>query len=325
MALVSDDAARTLSLDDLGLSELFKNEKKPLESSPPIDESDLDESDEVLMAVRSAHDMGFAGVILSGPPGTGKSWYAQQIGVALSGSWDAVRSVQFHPSYQYEDFVFGYAPKDDGGFELRPKEFARICKDAATNPGTLHVLVIDEISRSDVVRVFGEALTYIETDKREQPFQLASGEELSVPKNLIIIGTMNPWDKGVDELDMALERRFAQIDLEPNVDTLRRLLTERKVPTDFVERIVTFFEKLQQQPLETVRLGHAYFLRCVDEETAKTAWRLRLRPSLRRACRLEPTLFKKIEGLWDDVFKEEQDGPIDEEGDAASSTPNQEQ
>ena len=172
--------------------------------------------------------------------------------------------------------------------------------------------------------MFGEALTYIETDKREQPFHLASGEELSVPKNLFIIGTMNPWDKGVDELDMALERRFAQVDLEPNADTLRRLLTdrrlltERSVQTDFVERIVGFFEKLQEQQLETVRLGHAYFLRCTDEDFAQSAWRLRLRPTLRRACRLEPTLFKRIEDFWLEAMKAE-DNPSEDDADGGDS------
>lgn len=323
MGLVSKESVRTLSLDDLDLSNLAEAENATSEDSPPVDGSELSEDDEVLIAVRQAHEMGYAGVILSGPPGTGKSWYAQQIGVALSGSWDAIRSVQFHPSYQYEDFIFGYAPREEGGFELRPKEFARICRDAAANPDTLHVLIIDEISRSDVVRVFGEALTYIETDKREQPFQLASGEELSVPKNLIIIGTMNPWDKGVDELDMALERRFAQVDLEPNAETLRRLLTERSVPAAFVERVVGFFEKLRGQQLETVRLGHAYFLRCTDEDAAQTAWRLRLRPTLRRACRLEPTLFKTIEGFWSEAMKSDENTPEGDAGDGDSAAPDQ--
>lgn len=305
MRLVSNRPARSLSLDDLNLSNLLDAGAKSSEAAKPADTSELEEADEILKAVRNAHEMGFAGVILCGPPGTGKSWYAQQIGVALSGSWEAVRSVQFHPSYQYEDFVFGYAPNENGGFELQPKEFAKICKDAAPNPDTLHVLIIDEISRSDVVRVFGEALTYIETDKREQPFQVASGEELSVPKNLLILGTMNPWDKGVDELDMALERRFAQIELEPNAETLKHLLVKNSATEGFADRIVEFFTELQKMPLATVRLGHAYFLRCIDADNAKAAWSLRLRPTFRRACRLEMALFEKIEGMWESVFEQE--------------------
>ena len=263
----------------------------------------LDAADPVLQAVHRARDLGYAGVILNGPPGTGKTWYAQQLAVALSGTWGAVRSVQFHPSYQYEDFIFGYAPTAQGGFELREKEFVRSCKDAAREPDVLHVLVIDEISRCDVGRVFGEAFTYVEMDKRGQPFQTACGEELSVPANLLIIGTMNPWDKGIDELDIALERRFAQIDLHPDAKTLRMLLVERGASSDFAGRLVDFFERLQKLPLETVHIGHAYFLQCVDLATAKEVWAFRLRPTFRRACQLDPAILETIEENWREIVE----------------------
>lgn len=304
MPSIALEPFRNLSLEELGLDHLA-NPPQATEAVdfPAPDESELDESDPILAAARAAFDMGYAGLILCGPPGTGKSWYAQQIGIALSGNWEYVRSVQFHPSYQYEDFVFGYAPSVDGGFELRPKEFARTCKDAAGLPSATFVMVIDEISRSDVVRVFGEALTYLEMDKREQPFQAASGEELTIPRNLLVIATMNPWDKGVDELDMALERRFAQIDLRPSVDVLRRLLTAKKASTDFVDRLCSFFERLQGLSLETVRLGHAYFLGCTDVASACKVWDFRLRPTLRRACRLESELFGQIEAMWQEVIE----------------------
>ena len=304
MPSISPERFRNLSLEDLGLDYLANppQEFGPIHV-PALDKSELDESDPILAAARAAFDMGYAGIILCGSPGTGKSWYAQQIAVALSGNWEYVRSVQFHPSYQYEDFVFGYAPSMDGGFELRPKEFARTCKDAAKLPGATFVLVIDEISRSDVVRVFGEALTYIEMDKREQPFQAASGEELTIPRNLLVIATMNPWDKGVDELDMALERRFAQIDLRPSVDVLRRLLSAKGASPAFIDRLSSFFEQLQGLSPETVRLGHAYFLGCTDETSATKVWEFRLRPTLRRACRLESTLYDQIEGMWNEVVE----------------------
>ena len=304
MSLVSSSAVRELTLADLKLKDLIDPQAEGQSGVSVNNECQLEQSDTILANVRQALKMGYAGIILSGPPGTGKSWYAQQIAVALSGTWDTVRSVQFHPSYQYEDFVFGYTPKEGGGFALHPKEFARICKDAAATPDDTHVLIIDEISRSDVVRVFGEALTYIEVDKRDQPFQLASGQEMSVPKNLVLIGTMNPWDKGVDELDIALERRFAQIDIEPSADVLRRLILRGGASADFSNRIVDFFTQLQDQPIETVRLGHAYFLRCLDEESARFAWALRIRPSLRRACRLNQGVFNEIEAAWNKVFRE---------------------
>ena len=305
MPLVSSTAVRSLSLGDLELTSLLGGPEENQSGDSSVSECRLDESDPVLAGALAAIDLGFAGVILSGAPGTGKSWYAQQVAIALAGNWEAVRSVQFHPSYQYEDFVFGYAPGEDGHFVLCPKEFAQICKDAGSNPTDTYVLVIDEMSRSDVVRVFGEALTYLEMDKRDRPFHLASGQELSVPRNLFIIGTMNPWDKGVDEMDVALERRFAQIEVKPDADVLRRLLGEGGASEGFCDKVVGFFEELQRLELVTVRLGHAYFRRCVDRTSAEHVWRLRVRPTLGRACRLEPELLEIIDKLWLGVVSEE--------------------
>ena len=304
--IVSEERAQTLTLTDVGLAHLVDKGHRPrselladVSEIEPTDVSEIEPTDTILAQVRAARQLGFAGVILSGPPGTGKSWYAQQVGVALTGQWENVRSVQFHPSYQYEDFVFGYMPRDDGRFELREKEFARICRDAAARREAEYVLVIDEISRSDVVRIFGEALTYIATDKRDQEFTLACGQELAVPKNLFIIATMNSWDKGVDELDVALERRFAEIKVPPDSKVLRRLLERRGVSNEFLEPLIGFFDELQESPLR-VQLGHAYFLNCVDVESARHVWDLRLRPTLRRACGLDDDAYQDIEVKWRD-------------------------
>ena len=294
---------RSLKLTDLQLVDLATAANEAGADAVPPREGSLSEDDPILGDVRTALGMGYAGVLLSGPPGTGKSWYAQEVGFALAGTWDTVRSVQFHPSYQYEDFVFGYVAKPEGGFELKEKEFAIVCRAAARDPERTYVLVVDEISRSDVIRVFGEALTYLETDKRDQPFKTASGEELTVPKNLVIIGTMNPWDRGVDELDIALERRFAHIDLPPDPIVLRRLLVNREGAEEaFADRIVGFFRKLQEQDTEGVRVGHAYFLKCTDRQAAERVWAFRLRPSLQRACRLDEALFQRIEQDWNEAL-----------------------
>ncbi len=105
-----------------------------------------------------------------------------------------------------------------------------------------------------------EALTYIEIDKRGKVFTLASGDQLTIPPNLTILATMNPWDKGVDDLDVALERRLAQIDFPPNADALRSVLTTKGAGADFVDRIISFFNEIQKLDNELARLGHAYFI-----------------------------------------------------------------
>ena len=297
MSRISRRKVRSLTLTDLGLRDDVPEEDIG-QSSLSIDKSELSETDTILQQTRRALEMNYAGVILSGSPGTGKSWYAQQIAVELTGDWGAVRSVQFHPSYQYEDFVFGYMPLPQGGFAIQPKEFALVCREAAGHPERTYALIIDELSRSDVIRVFGEALTYLEVDKRDRAFGTACGEELIVPRNLVLIATMNPWDKGVDELDVALERRFAQIDLPPSGDTLLRLLIAKGAAAAFAEKMVSFFNSLQRLDNDLVRIGHAYFLTCVDKASASDTWSFRLRPTFSRACRLDKATYAQIEELW---------------------------
>lgn len=198
--------------------------------------------------------------------------------------------------------MLGFAPRDGGGFHLEKKTFALLCDDAAERPSVRHVLLIDEISRCDVARVFGEALTYVEMDKRGQEFTLASGSTMRVPANLTILATMNPWDKGVDELDVALERRFAQIDVLPSSAALREILAQKAAAPDLIDRVINFFEAVQGQDDEMVRLGHAYFINCVDETSARRAWEFRLLPFFRKACRLDRPMFDSITRSWAVAF-----------------------
>lgn len=299
MNKVTDARVRPLSLEQLGVLKL-----------PDV----LSDDDEVLRAVQDALEMGFAGVILSGPPGTGKTVYASQIAQTLADSADAVRTVQFHSSYQYEDFMEGFVANASGGFDIQSKTFPKLCAQAEKNRKATHVLLIDEISRSDVVRVFGEALTYLEPDKRGVRFSLPSGRELTVPENLVILATMNPWDKGVDELDVALERRFAQVDMPPSAAALRAILLKKGADNAFVDRVVSFFEAVQALPDEMLHLGHAYFLNCTDTAHARRAWRFRLFPFFKRACRLDSATLKRISELWEAVVADPgpaQGNPID--------------
>jgi 5-methylcytosine-specific restriction protein B len=300
MDSVTEERVRPLSAEQLGIDVHQPETQLGAAASDAAPEVEvLPENNAVLSEVRAALAMGFAGVILSGPPGTGKSYFAERIAHTIADDPSAVRVVQFHASYQYEDFMQGFAPADDGtGFELQNKVFPLVCKQASENDKTTHVILIDEISRCDVARVFGEALTYLEPDKRGRKFQLASGRTLSVPPNLVILATMNPWDKGVDELDVALERRFAQIDMPPDPDALREILAGKKADPAFVERVVTFFKAVQAMEDEMVHLGHAYFNNCVDEESARRAWKFRLLPFFVKACRLDRETLTNIQRLW---------------------------
>ncbi|MEM7066821.1 MAG: AAA family ATPase [Cyanobacteria bacterium P01_B01_bin.77] len=298
---ITTEKERKLSLEDLGLENLISDSNENNRREQKDDDSLLDPNDSLLIDTNYALNLGYSGILLVGSPGTGKSWYAQQIAVSITGNWSNIRSIQFHPNYQYEDFVFGYVANEEGGFRLVEKVFAQICKEASKNADQKFALVIDEFSRSDVVRVFGEALTYIESDKRGQAFVTASGQELSVPKNLVIIGTMNHWDRGIDDIDIALERRFAQLDLNPDAGVLQKILIDAGSNPEFVDRLILFFEELQKSSLEQTRLGHGYFIRCTDVLSAANVWRFRIKPTLKKACRFDEDLFNQISDSWGSI------------------------
>jgi 5-methylcytosine-specific restriction enzyme B len=295
----SPQPVRKLTATDLGINvDPNVDERRPALLGATFDE--LADRDEVYAQVRHALQDGFAGIILVGPPGSGKSYLAQRIALAMAGG-DAskVRFTQFHPSYQYEDFVEGWTPNDKGGFNATPKHFRVLCKKAEDDASeALHVLVIDELSRCDAARVFGEALTYIETTKRGEPFHLASGAEMRVPPNLFIIATMNPWDKGVDEVDAALLRRFAQLQMPPRSDVLNDLLSKNGLAPDIIAAAVDFFDHLLKLPDRRLHIGHAYFANVRSPDALRRLWDFQLDPLFRQATRGDESIFRGINAAW---------------------------
>ena len=307
---LTPNPVRSLSLEELGLTlpatqiadAPTPNEDDVLldfsDEAPFAQESELEADDPLLVLVRDLMADGYAGVILTGPPGTGKSWYAEQMALALTdGDISRVRFLQFHPSYQYEDFVEGYVPNGTS-FSRTHKHLLLSCQAAQATSGQLHVLVIDELSRSDPARVFGEALTYVETSKRGKRFKLASGEDTAIPLNLFFVCTMNLHDRGVDEVDTAFERRFAKIEMNPDAAMLMRLLTSNGVPDELQERVKRFFEHLQKASAEEAHLGHAYFRTVRDEASLRRLWNNQLRFVVEKAFRFDPDGFKSIENAW---------------------------
>ncbi|MEU0953712.1 AAA family ATPase [Streptomyces niveus] len=135
--------------------------------------------------------------------------------------------VTFHPSYGYEDFVEGFRPDttaDGAGLHLKMKDgiFLRVCAAAKKAPDDIYLIVVDEINRGDLSRILGELITLLELDKRGSVSITlpTSGRQQTVPPNVRIIGTMNSADRSVGHIDSAIRRRFAFLDVPPDLDSL---------------------------------------------------------------------------------------------------------
>ncbi len=161
-------------------------------------------------------------LILQGAPGVGKTFAAKRLAYAMMGEKDdsRVMQVQFHQNYSYEDFVMGYKPNEEGGFELKNGVFYRFCKRAAADNEHKYFFIIDEINRGNLSKIFGELLMLIENDYRDKPIQLAYKDEMfAVPSNLYILGMMNTADRSLAMIDYALRRRFSFFEMKPGFNS----------------------------------------------------------------------------------------------------------
>lgn len=204
-------------------------------------------------------------LILQGPPGTGKSWLAKRLAYALIGYQDDdhIVSVQFHPNLSYEDFVRGWRPHGGGRLELVDGVFLDAIEAARREPEIPIVLLIEEINRGNPAQIFGEMLTLMEDSKRNpgDAMKLAyprhALERVYVPDNLYIIGTMNVADRSLALVDLALRRRFAFVDLEPQLnDRWQKWLADRfGIDPAYANDIRGRLESLNKEISEDDRLG----------------------------------------------------------------------
>ena len=218
-------------------------------------------------------------VIFQGAPGTGKTYVAQAMAKHLAGAKERVTLVQFHPSYAYEDFIQGYRPTLVGGaagFKLRDGPLLRAAEQARKEPKAKHFLIIDEINRGNLAKVFGEL--YFLLEYREEAMRLQySDEEFSVPRNLYVIGTMNTADRSIALVDLALRRRFAFVRFdtgeEPVKGLLRRWLRANEPPA--MERMADVVEWANDALDDRdAAVGPSYFMkRGLDEERARRIWK----------------------------------------------------
>lgn len=227
-------------------------------------------------------------VILYGPPGTGKTFWARAAACELAsvqnhgrrfddlstddqarmldaaGDHRAVRMCTFHPSYGYEDFLEGYRPVLKGDqmiFERQDGIFKKLCKDAESMPNRRFYLIIDEINRGDIPRIFGELLTVLEKDKRGQAVLLGlSGASFRVPPNVYLIGTMNTADRSIALLDAALRRRFGFIELMPDVTVFGNASVGGIPLGPWLEALNRRVREHAGREARNLQIGHAYFL-----------------------------------------------------------------
>ena len=230
-------------------------------------------ADEELAAARAALQRR-RNLLLQGPPGTGKTFLARRLAWLELGTTDAARIelVQFHPSYSYEDFVQGFRPDGQGTFRLRNGILVDFCQRAAQDPARPYFLLIDELNRGNVARIFGELLLLLEADKRgpahavRLPYAEAGSPPFFVPENVFVIGTMNLADRSLAPLDYALRRRFAFVSLRPEFgEPLRTLLAAHGIPAAVIDQLTTRLTALNQTIADDPDLGsdfcvgHSYF------------------------------------------------------------------
>ena len=222
-------------------------------------------------------------VILFGPPGTGKTFWALSAAKELCsrgrfhkpyGQLTAseraemedslVRTCCFHPAYGYEDFIEGYRPTARDGaltFRLQDGIFKQVCASAEINAETKHFLVIDEINRGDIPRIFGELLTLMEKDRRGQSLVLPlSGADFRVPQNVYVIGTMNTADRSIALLDVALRRRFGFLELMPDSALLRDVVVEDLPLGPWLEALNRRICEHVGRDARNLQIGHAYLM-----------------------------------------------------------------
>jgi hypothetical protein len=205
-------------------------------------------------------------LVFQGPPGCGKTFIAKRIAhLLVSDTQGEVELVQFHASLTYEDFVQGIRPHVKDGqvrYSLGRGRFMKFCERASLTPNSPFVLVVDELNRANLSRVFGELLYLLEY--RGEAIRLAQGRRsFCIPTNVYIVATMNTADRSIALVDHALRRRFSFVFLAPDYE---RLLTWLKAKgMDDGGQLVRTLQAINHRIEDRhYLLGTSYFLAAGD-------------------------------------------------------------
>ena len=276
----------------------------------PFTHSEPDQRDKDQKRSASIHPLN---LILYGPPGTGKTWHAVTRAVAIVENRDVseverddredraavkrrfgelrkagrTEMVTFHQNTTYEEFIEGIRPVLDAAagdvrYELSRGVFRRIAERAQKDPAGRYVLIIDEINRGNVARIFGELITLIEDSKRigrddeARAILPGSQDDFGVPANLHVVGTMNTADRSIALLDTALRRRFVFEERMPDPNLVSPDaggVDCRKLLAAMNDRIAALLDREH-------RIGHTYFLRVDSVEALAETFRTRIVPLL---------------------------------------------
>ena len=205
-------------------------------------------------------------MILYGPPGTGKTFVAERLARRLVGGARGFSELlQFHPGYAYEDFVQGIRPRTRMGaveYEMEPGRFLAFCARAERVPDSPCVLIIDEINRAPLAKVFGELMYLLEYRNRSIPLA-GGGDAFRIPGNVFLIGTMNTADRSIALVDQALRRRFTFVRLQAEIEILRGFLKNKGYPADPLVAVVEDINRQIGDPDH--ELGISFFMAPDDD------------------------------------------------------------
>lgn len=259
-----------------------------------FDEKDYDELRNLILKRKN--------VILEGVPGVGKTYIAKRMAYSILGQKDEekILPVQFHESYSTDEFMEGYRADDIGIYKYKRGCFKRICNKARNDPNNKYFVIIDEINRGNITKIFGESFSLIELDKRgkENYIELAcSRERFYVPNNIYIIGTMNTYDSDLAINDFALRRRFSFYTIKPIFENEKFKKFYSQNPK--LEKLINSVKTINNNLDDNVKIGHSYFCKPMSNDEIDMTIKYSIIPYIKQYYKNDKNMQNKLINILD--------------------------